>query len=52
MSNLLWPTDEQFALIEGAIPMNRPGVTRRKREVNSWDHSGPENRLPLGGLPA
>jgi hypothetical protein len=28
MSNLFWPTDEQFASIEGALPMNRPGVKR------------------------
>ena len=36
MSNLFWLTDEQWASIEGAIPMNRPGVKpRRNRAVIS-----------------
>ena len=36
MSNLFWLTDEQFAAIEGGIPMKRRGVKpRRNREVIS-----------------
>ena len=36
MSNLFWLTDEQFASIEGAIPLNRSRVKpRRNREVIS-----------------
>ena len=36
MSNLFWLSDEQWAVLEPLIPMNRPGVKpKRNREVIS-----------------
>ena len=36
MSNLFWLSDEQWAVLEPRIPMNRPGVKpKRNREVIS-----------------